>query len=83
MLTKEFLHFSKEISPPDFEVPLHDSNLFMVGRSTGFTMGTTYQGTTKTAILSWKPDDKGDLKKTITRKHTIQALHDTRSSSSY
>lgn len=82
LLRKEFLVFSKEISAPDYETPAHDSNLFMVGRSSGFTMGT-YQGTAKTAILSWKPDEKGNIKKAITREHTIQALHGTHSSSSH
>ena len=76
LLQEEFLAFSREICPSDYELelPPHDSSLFLFGRSTGFSMGT-YQGTVKTTIRSWKPDEKGFLKKPLTREHRIRAPH--------
>lgn len=82
LLRKEFLVFSKEISAPDYENPPHDSNSFMVGRSSGFTMGT-YQGNSKKGDTLVETNEKGNIKKTITREHTIQALHDIHFSSSH
>lgn len=37
----------------------------------------TYKGKTETAICSWKADQKGHLRKTITCEHTIQPVGDT------
>ncbi len=54
----------------------------MVGVFTGFSMGT-YQGTVKTTIRPWEPDEKGFLKKSLTREHRIRAPHGVHSQSSY
>lgn len=82
LLQNEFLAFSKEIRPSNDELPPHESNLFMLGRSTGFTMGT-YQSILPTTICSWKPNEKGGLTKTLTREHTIHALHGIHSERSH
>ena len=73
LLQGKFLAFSKEISPPNDELPPLDSKLFMFGRSTGFTMGT-YLGKAETTICSWKADEKGNLRQTITCEQAIQPV---------
>lgn len=78
----KFKAFSGQILPSSLELPPLGSNLFMLGRSAGFTIGT-YKGTTETAICSWKADEKGHLRKTITCEHTIQPVRDTNSEASH
>lgn len=73
LLQGKFLAFSKEISPPNDELPPLDSKLFMCGRSTGFTMGT-YLSKAETTICSWKADEKGNLRQTISCEQAIQPV---------
>lgn len=70
LLQKRFLSFSKEICPPLDELPPLGSELFMLGRSSGFTMGT-YMGKAETTMCSWKADEKGNLRQMITCEHAI------------
>lgn len=82
LLQGKFLAFSKEISPPNDELPPLDSKLFMFGRSTGFTMGT-YLGKAETTICSRKADEKGNLRQTITCEQAIQPVRGIHSDNSF
>lgn len=59
-ICKEFIAFSEEIGPPAPQPLEFSTTLFMVGRSTSFTMGL-YGGMAETATRSWKADQGGTL----------------------
>lgn len=70
----KFIAFSAEIRPPAPQSPEHSTMLFMVGRSTGFTMGL-YGGKAETTIKSWKADEEGSLHMSITKESTILPIN--------
>lgn len=81
-LRTKFQAYSRQIHPPNFEIPPDDANLFMYGRSSGFTMGK-YQGKVEKTLCLWKEDEKGNLRQTISCEHTIRAVHGIHSEKSF
>lgn len=70
LIRAKFTAFSAEIRPPAPQSLEPLTMLFMVGRSTGFTMGL-YAGIAETTIKSWKADKGGSLHLAITKESTI------------
>lgn len=62
----KFTAFSSEIIPPAPQPLEHSTMLFMIGRSTGFTMGLFYASVAESTIKSWKADREGALHMTTT-----------------
>lgn len=56
----DFTAYSEERGPPAPQPLEFSTSLFMVGQSTGFTMGL-YGGMAETTISSWKADQGGTL----------------------
>lgn len=81
LLQSKFLAFSMEICPPLDELPPIGSELLMLGRSSGFRMGT-YLGKKKTTLCSWKADEKGNLRQMITCEHAVMPTVDIHNSTS-
>lgn len=77
LIREQFTAFSQEIGPPAPQSLEPSATLFMVGRSTGFTMGL-YGGTAETTIKSRKADQGGALHMVATKEPTvipIQGVH--------
>lgn len=70
----KFTAFSEEIISPAPQPLEHSTMLFMVGRSTGFTMGL-YAGMAETTIKSWKADKQGSLHMATTKESTILPIN--------
>ncbi len=81
-LRTKFKAYSRQIYPPNFEIPPDDANLFMYGRTSGFTMGT-YKGKAVTTICSWKEDENGNVRQTISCENSIRAVSGIHSEKSF
>lgn len=76
----KFLAFSAEIISPAPNPLEHSTMLFMMGQSTGFTMGL-YAGMAESTIKSWKADERGFLHMAITKESTILPINGLHGSS--
>ena len=61
--------------------PVKDEELFIRGRSSGVSMGM-YAGEVTTLLQSWKLDNPGTLRKTMTREHSIAPISNLHSNGS-